>query len=449
MIEELATGTAKRNIRIAFHTLGCKLNFSETSTISREFKKDKFIHVNFDSPADVYVINTCSVTENAEKKFEVLTRKALRYNPKAFIAAIGCFAQLQPISLSSVKGVKLVLGANEKFKLKEYLIDLIEKPRSISHSCEIDTVTDFESSFSLGTRVRSFLKIQDGCDYKCSYCTIPKARGISRSDKLNNILKKIEQITAKGVKEIVLTGVNIGDYSERSKNGKGKCLNNFLDLLYAIEELEGPKRVRISSIEPNLLSDQIIEFISSSKVFVPHFHIPLQSGSDKILKRMKRRYLINHYKSRVKKIKELIPNACIGADVIVGFPGETDDDFLDTYNFINDLDISYLHVFTYSERPNTESINFSDVVSIEKRKKRSLLLRKLSSRKKNHFYKSQIGKSSNILLENENRKGYINGYTENFIRVRAPWDPNITNNLIKGNLEKIDSDGYVRYKVLI
>ncbi len=448
MIEDLTTRTNKKKIRIAFHTLGCKLNFSETSTISRDFNKDQFIHVGFDSPADVYVINTCSVTENADKRFEFLTRKVLRSNPNAFIAAIGCLAQLQPKLLSSIKGVKLVLGADEKFKLKDYLIDLIDKLKTLSHSCEINSVLNFESSFSLDTRTRSFLKIQDGCDYKCSYCTIPKARGISRSDNLTNILKNIQKITEEGVKEIVLTGVNIGDYGKILEKEKSDHSSSFLDLLHAIEDFKYSKRVRISSIEPNLISDQIIKLISNSKVFMPHFHIPLQSGSDKILNKMRRRYLTSYYKETVEKIKELIPHSCIGADVIIGFPGETDDDFLDTYNFINNIDLSYLHVFTYSERPGTESIKFSGVVNTEKRTQRSQSLRRLSNHKKNKFYKAQLGKKFEILLENQNNKGHIYGYTENYIRVRAPWDPSLKNQLIYGRLESIDNEGYARCKTL-
>ena len=446
MIEEKVIGNIDKKIRIAFHTLGCKLNFSETSAISRDFKNDNFIQVSFSSSADVYVINTCSVTDNADKKLKFLTRKVLRQNPNGFIAVIGCYAQLQPKSISSIYGVKLVLGADKKFKLKDYIVDLIAKSNNVFHSCEINSVLDFKSSYSLNSRTRSFLKIQDGCDYKCSYCTIPKARGISRSDSIENILENIKKITKKGIKEIVLTGVNIGDYGLLSENGQINRVSDFLKLLKAIENHKYSKRVRISSIEPNLLSDEIIDFFSTSKVFVPHFHIPLQSGSDKILNKMKRRYLSNYYEGRVKKIKKLIPNACIGADVIVGFPGESDDDFLDTYNFIKKIDLSYLHVFTYSERPGTESIKFPETVENNKASQRSILLRKLSDDKKNKFYTTQLGGKFNILLENINNKGYIYGYTENYIRVRAPWDPSLKNNLIYRELELVDSQGYVRFK---
>ncbi len=435
-----------KKIKIAFHTLGCKLNFSETSTISRDFKSDNFVQVSFSSFADVYVINTCSVTDNADKKLKFLTRKVLKQNSNAFVAVIGCYAQLQPKSISSINGVKLVLGADKKFKLKDYIIDLIAKSDKAFHSCEISSVFNFESSFSMDSRTRSFLKIQDGCNYKCTFCTIPKARGISRSDSIENILENIKKISIKRVNEIVLTGINIGDYGLQSKNGKTNRFSNFLKLLNSIENYKYSKRVRISSIEPNLLSDQIIEFFSKSKVFVPHFHIPLQSGSDKILNKMKRRYLSGYYKERIRKIKKLIPNACIGADVIVGFPGESEDDFLDTYNFISKIDLSYLHVFTYSERPGTQSIKFPEIVEIKKRAERSRLLRKLSENKKNKFYTSQLGKKFNILLENSNKKGYIYGYTENYIRVRLPWNPDLKNKLLYKELDFIDKEGYVRFK---
>lgn len=429
--------------RVAFYTLGCKLNFSETATISRDFKTDRFEQVAFDSPAEVYVINTCSVTENADRKFKGLVKKALRQNPDAFIAAIGCYAQLQPQELAEVSGVDLVLGATEKFKLIDYLGDLTKKPSGAVHSCEIGAANYYESSFSLDDRTRAFLKVQDGCDYKCRYCTIPRARGISRSDSLENIIKQALLITEKGIKEIVLTGVNIGDYG-KGEFGNKKHEHTFLDLITALDQIEALKRIRISSIEPNLLSDKVIDFVANSRAFVPHFHIPLQSGSDKILRKMKRRYLSGLYRDRVAQIKSLMPNACIGGDVIVGFPGETDEAFLETYNFIAGLDISYLHVFSYSERPNTEAITMGDVVPLAVRNKRSKMLRGLSAKKRRSFYEAQLGEKVNVLFEHENKKGYITGFSENYIKVRAPWDPHLANRIENLLLQEIDPEGYVR-----
>lgn len=429
--------------RVAFYTLGCKLNFSETATISRDFNTDRFEQVAFDSLAEVYVINTCSVTENADRKFKGLVKKALRQNPDAFIAAIGCYAQLQPQELAEVSGVDLVLGATEKFKLIDYLGDLTKKPSGAVHSCEIGAANYYESSFSLDDRTRAFLKVQDGCDYKCTYCTIPRARGISRSDSLENIIKQALLITEKGIKEIVLTGVNIGDYG-KGEFGNKKHEHTFLDLITALDQIEALKRIRISSIEPNLLSDKVIDFVANSRAFVPHFHIPLQSGSDKILRKMKRRYLSGLYRDRVAQIKSLMPNACIGGDVIVGFPGETDEAFLETYNFIAGLDISYLHVFSYSERPNTEAITIGDVVPLAVRNKRSKMLRGLSAKKRRSFYEAQLGEKVNVLFEHENKKGYITGFSENYIKVRAPWDPHLANRIENLLLQEIDPEGYVR-----
>jgi threonylcarbamoyladenosine tRNA methylthiotransferase MtaB len=429
--------------RVAFYTLGCKLNFSETATISRDFKTDRFEQVAFDSPAEVYVINTCSVTENADRKFKGLVKKALRQNPDAFIASIGCYAQLQPQELAEVSGVDLVLGATEKFKLIDYLGDLTKKPSGAVHSCEIGAANYYESSFSLDDRTRAFLKVQDGCDYKCTYCTIPRARGISRSDSLENIIKQALLITEKGIKEIVLTGVNIGDYG-KGEFGNKKHEHTFLDLITALDQIEALKRIRISSIEPNLLSDKVIDFVANSRAFVPHFHIPLQSGSDIILRKMKRRYLSGLYRDRVAQIKSLMPNACIGGDVIVGFPGETDEAFLETYNFIAGLDISYLHVFSYSERPNTEAITMGDVVPLAVRNKRSKMLRGLSAKKRRSFYEAQLGEKVNVLFEHENKKGYITGFSENYIKVRAPWDPHLANRIENLLLQEIDPEGYVR-----
>ena len=430
--------------RVAFHTLGCKLNFSETATIARDFSSDKFERVDFESPAEVYVINTCSVTENADKKFKGLVKKALQQNPEAFIAAIGCYAQLQPKALATIDGVDLVLGATEKFKLIDYLADLTKKTNGAIHSCEIADANFYESSYSIDDRTRAFLKVQDGCDYKCTYCTIPRARGISRSDSLENIINQALEITARGIKEIVLTGVNIGDYG-KGEFGNKKHEHTFLDLIKALDDIEALKRIRISSIEPNLLSDKIIDFVAQSRAFVPHFHIPLQSGNDEILKKMKRRYLSDLYIDRVSQIKTQMPDACTGGDVIVGFPGETDEMFLNTYQFLADLDISYLHVFSYSERPNTEAIEIDDVVPQIVRSKRSKMLRGLSVKKRRAFYEKQLGKKVKILFEHENKKGYITGFSENYVKVRAPWEPSLANSIKEVVLDTIDQEGFVRF----
>ena len=429
--------------RIAFHTLGCKLNFSETSTISRGFNSDQYQHVDFNKIADVYVINTCSVTDNADKRFKSLVNKVLKLNKKAFVAAIGCYAQLQPKELLSIKGVDLVLGANEKFNLPDYLNDLNKIEIGKIHFCEIDEVNEYVGSFSLNGRTRSFLKVQDGCDYKCTYCTIPNARGVSRSASLESIISSIEEISSTGVNEIILTGVNIGDFGKGENNNKNHK-HTFLELINALDNLKLIERIRISSIEPNLLKNEIIDFVSKSHCFVPHFHIPLQSGSDMILKKMKRRYLTPLYLDRVLKIKKLIPNACIGVDVIVGFPGESDDSFIDTYNFLKDLPISYLHVFTYSERKNTEAALMKNTIPINIRSKRSKMLRTLSVKKRRVFYESQLGKELNVLFEGENKKGYMYGFTENYIKVKSPWNPEYINKIIPLNLKKIDNEGYVR-----
>jgi threonylcarbamoyladenosine tRNA methylthiotransferase MtaB len=429
--------------RVAFYTLGCKLNFSESSTISRSFHPEKYNQVPFTSSADVYVINTCSVTDNADKKLYSLVKKALKKNPNGFISVIGCYAQLKPEKIAQIKGVDLVLGANEKFKLIEYLNDFSKKERGEVYSCEISEVNFYKSSYSIGDRTRSFLKVQDGCDYKCAYCTIPLARGISRSDNLDNIIITAKKIANQGVKEIVLTGVNIGDYG-KGEHGNKIHKHTFLDLISELDKLGLIDRIRISSIEPNLLKNKIIEFVANSNNFVPHFHIPLQSGSDNILKSMKRRYLTKLYSERINYIKKVMPNACIGADVIVGYPGETDEEFLKTYNYISSLDLSYLHVFKYSERTNTEAILIKDVVLENIRQKRSKMLRSLSLKKKRVFYESQLGKELNVLFENENKKGYLEGFTENYVKVRVPWNPSRVNTLKRGVLKSIDNDGYCR-----
>ena len=448
VMEKIAPLQVKKNInfiKVAFHTLGCKVNFSETSTISREFTSSHYQVVSFTSFADLYVINTCSVTENADKELSVLVKKALKKNPNAFIAVIGCYAQLKPHEIASLDGVDLVLGATEKFQIIEYVQNLEKNKSTQIYSCEIEEANFYHTSYSINERSRAFLKIQDGCDYKCSYCTIPKARGISRSDSLLNVINNAQKIADSGLKEIVLTGVNIGDYG-KGEFGNKKHGHTFLDLVKALENLKSVYRFRISSIEPNLLSEDIIKFIANSKRFVPHFHIPLQSGSDKILKSMKRRYLSSLYSEKIKQIRSLIPDACIGADVIVGYPSETDEDFLETYNYISGLEISYLHVFTYSERANTDAIKIKHKVDKLTQNKRSKMLRSLSIKKRRYFYESQLGKNHEVLFESENKKGYITGFTENYIRVRTPWNPALTNTLLRVKLDRIDDEGFVRIK---
>ena len=442
--ERQRTGEAKK---VAFYTLGCKLNFSETSTIARNFQDEGFDRVDFEEVADIYVINTCSVTENADKQFKQVVKKAMKLNDKAFVAAVGCYAQLKPEELAAVDGVDLVLGATEKFKITDYINDLSKNDMGEVHSCEIEEADFYVGSYSIGDRTRAFLKVQDGCDYKCTYCTIPLARGISRSDALDNVLKNAFEISQQGIKEIVLTGVNIGDYG-KGEFGNKKHEHTFLDLVKALDEVEGIERLRISSIEPNLLKNETIEFVSQSRTFVPHFHIPLQSGSNAILKKMKRRYLREVYTERVAKIREVMPHACIGVDVIVGFPGETDGHFLETYNFLNELDISYLHVFTYSERDNTEAAEMDGVVPANVRSKRSKMLRGLSVKKRRAFYESQIGTNRTVLFEGENKEGYIHGFTENYVKVKTPWNPELVNTLHEINLSRIDEDGSVRMEFL-
>lgn len=437
-----------QNHTVALTTLGCKLNFSETSTISRQFKNVGYSIVRFDEFSDIYVINTCSVTENADKQFKSYVSKALKINQDAFIIAIGCYAQLKPEELANVNGVDLVLGSKEKFKILDYLNDFKKNQSSKIHSCEISETNFYRSSFSIGDRTRSFLKVQDGCDYKCTYCTIPLARGISRSDKLDNILRAAKEISDSGIKEIVLTGVNIGDYG-KGEFGNKNHKNTFLELVTALDKVDGISRVRISSIEPNLLSNDIINFVSNSKKFVPHFHIPMQSGSDTILKLMKRRYLSKLYRDRINHVKQVMPNACIGADVIVGFPGESEEEFMETYNFIKSLDLSYLHVFTYSERDNTEAIGLNNVVPSNIRSKRSKLLRALSVQLKRKFYMSQLGTIKNVLFEPENRNGFIYGFSNNYVRIKTPWRSSIKDKIIPFELQNISDDGLVTGEVSI
>ena len=424
-------------MKVAFKTLGCKLNFSETSTISREFTKNGYEKVDFDKKSDIYIINTCSVTQNADKEFKYLVNKTKKNNPNAYVVAIGCYAQLKPKEISSIDGVDLVLGADKKFDILNYL-ELDKKISQNYHSCEISNVDKFKPSYSFGNRSRSFLKIQDGCDYQCSYCTIPLARGKSRSPSLNSVIDSIKVLIDKGAQEIVLTGVNIGDYGITKNINSRK--NNFLDLLNQISKINDLKRLRISSIEPNLLNNDIIDLVSECEKILPHFHIPLQSGSDKILKLMKRRYLRNIYEKRFDYIKKRIPNACIGSDVIVGFPGEDDLEFKETYDFLKSIDISYLHVFSYSERSNTTSVLINNKVSKNLKNKRSKLLRELSNSKKLKFYKKNIKNYHNVLFEKENKNGYIYGYTENYVRVKSLWSNSKQNKILNCYLDRIDSD---------
>ena len=439
------------NKNVAFYTLGCKLNFSETSTIARSFENEGFNRVEFSEKAEIYVINTCSVTENADKRFKTIVKQAQKKNENAFVIAIGCYAQLKPEELADVEGVDLVLGATEKFNITSYLNELLSQPTEPRtaqiHSCEIDEADFYVGSYSIGDRTRAFLKVQDGCDYKCTYCTIPLARGISRSDTLENVLKNAKEISDQDIKEIVLTGVNIGDYG-KGEFGNKKHEHTFLELVKALDEVEGIERLRISSIEPNLLKNETIDFVAQSNTFVPHFHIPLQSGSNKLLGLMRRRYRRELYVDRVEQIKETMPNACIGVDVIVGFPGETDELFLETYNFLNDLDISYLHVFTYSERDNTIAAEMEDVVPLKVRKKRSKMLRGLSAKKRRAFYESQLGNTLTVLFEGENKEGYIHGFTQNYVKVKMPWNPEFVNTLHEVTLTEIDEDGLVRFDLV-
>lgn len=429
--------------KVAFYTLGCKLNFSETSTIARNFEDEGYKRVEFENEPDVVVINTCSVTENADKRFKTIVKQAQKSNPDAFIIGIGCYAQLKPEELAEVNGVDLVLGATEKFKVTDYITDLTKNDFGEVHSCEIDEADFYVGSYSIGDRTRAFLKVQDGCDYKCTYCTIPLARGISRSDKLENVLKNAKEISEQGIKEIVLTGVNIGDYG-KGEFGNKKHEHTFLDLVKALDLVDGIDRVRISSIEPNLLKDETIDFVADSNCFVPHFHIPLQSGSNTLLKKMRRRYMRELYVDRVTRIKQTMPDACIGVDVIVGFPGETDELFLETFNFLNELDISYLHVFTFSERDNTPAAEMENAVPLKVRKKRSKMLRGLSAKKRRAFYESQLESTHEVLFEGENKSGYITGFTENYVKVKTFWNPELVNTKHQVILKEIDEDGVVK-----
>ncbi|MGA0197055.1 MAG: tRNA (N(6)-L-threonylcarbamoyladenosine(37)-C(2))-methylthiotransferase MtaB [Schleiferiaceae bacterium] len=432
---------------VAFHTLGCKLNFAETSTIAKDMVEGGFERVEFQDPADIYIINTCSVTENADRETRNIIGRALRANPDGFIVVVGCYAQLKPEQIMELPGVDLVLGATEKFNVRQFL-GALEKTQGDAevHSCEIENANTFVSSYSAGDRTRAFLKVQDGCDYKCTYCTIPLARGISRSDTLENVVAKAQEIAEAGIPEIVLTGVNVGDYG-KGEFGNKKHESTFLELVQALDAQVPVERMRISSIEPNLLRDEIITFTAQSQKFVPHFHLPLQSGSDTILKLMKRRYMTALYRKRVAAVKAANPDTCIGVDVIVGFPGETDELFAETYNLLNELDISYLHVFTYSERENTLAANMDGVVPIPERKRRNKMLRILSEKKKRAFYESQLGQVRPVLFEAENKEGFMLGYTDNYLRVKTYWNPQWANTTKSLKLNDIGPDGIVTLEV--
>jgi len=429
---------------VAFHTLGCKLNFSESSAIAKMFYEKGYEKRSFTEHSDVYVVNTCSVTEQADKECRSIVRSALNLNPEAFVAVIGCYAQLKPDEIAQIEGVDVVLGANDKFKLLEYVSEM-KRDKTLIRHCEVEETGFFVSTFSQGDRTRTFLKVQDGCDYSCTFCTIPKARGRSRSNTIENTLKTVQQIAASGIKEIVLTGVNLGDfgYGDLEDGGRNKRRETFYELIQVLDKTDGIERFRISSIEPNLLTDEIISFVAQSQKFVPHFHIPLQSGSNSILKLMKRRYLRELYASRVEKVKLEMPHACIGVDVIVGFPGETLDCFNETKLFLAGLDVNYLHVFTYSERDHTEAILLDGAVPMVERKRRNKDLRQLSARKLHAFYQSQKGRKVNVLLEQENKAGYIFGYSENYVRVKLPFEQHLRNQMIRLEIGETDHEGAV------
>ncbi|TAE93693.1 MAG: tRNA (N(6)-L-threonylcarbamoyladenosine(37)-C(2))-methylthiotransferase MtaB [Runella slithyformis] len=435
--------------KVAFYTLGCKLNYAETSTIGRMFEQRGYQKVDFNQNPDIFIINTCSVTENADKKCRKIVREAQAVNPDGYVAIIGCYAQLKPQEIADIPGVDAVLGAAEKFRLID-LLDGFVKPAQLQggrvFASPIEEATEYHVSYSLNDRTRTFLKVQDGCDYPCAYCTIPLARGKSRSDTIENVVQAAHEIAARGryaeaVKEIVLTGVNIGDFSSPAHEGSPK--QGFYELIQALDEVEGIARFRISSIEPNLLTDDIIAFVAQSKRFVPHFHVPLQSGSNKVLALMRRRYRRELYAERVQKIKTLMPHACIGVDVIVGHPGETKEAFLETYEFLNQLDISYLHVFTYSERPNTAALDIKPVVPVSQRADRSKMLHILSEKKRRAFYEAQLGKVQTVLFEDDVQNGQMQGFTQNYVRVTAKYDPLLINELKTVQLTQINADGLV------
>jgi len=419
----------KEQQRIAYHTLGCKLNFSETSTIARSFEEEGYTKTDFNQEADVYVINTCSVTENADKECKQLIRRVKKQNPLSTVVITGCYAQLKPERIATISGVDLVIGASEKFNVAKHVAEFKRTGEAKICSCDIEDVQGFHSSFSLHDRTRTFLKVQDGCDYSCTFCTIPLARGHSRSDTIQGVLDNVNELANTGVQEIVLTGVNLGDFG-KGYNGARSGEEHFFDLIKALDEKSRVPRFRISSIEPNLLTNDIIEFVAISKRFMPHFHIPLQSGSNALLGQMKRRYKRELYTERVEKIKSLMPHCCIGVDVIVGFPGETDEEFQATYDYLHQLDVSYLHVFTYSERENTAAITMNGVVPVSIRKERNAMLRNLSEKKMNYFTEQQRGNIRPVLFEHAEKNGLMEGYSDNYIRVSMPYNENAINSIM-------------------
>lgn len=427
---------------VAFHTLGCKLNFSETSTLARQFKNAGWEKKDFTEAADVYVINTCSVTENADKECRLMVSRARHLNPDGKVVVVGCYAQLKPDEIAGIPGVDLVLGAGEKFNILNFLAELHHAEHPVVMSCDIEQVHQFVSSWSSGDRTRTFLKVQDGCDYSCTFCTIPLARGQSRSDTIANVVTRVQALVQEGVKEIVLTGVNLGDFGIQDPTGRHT--ERFTELAYALEEVPGLKRIRISSIEPNLLTREVVELTARSEKFMPHFHIPLQSGSNEILSAMRRRYRRELYEEKVALIKSMIPHAAIGVDVIVGFPGETDQHFRETYDFLHALPVSYLHVFTYSERANTPAAAMSGVVPVHQRKERNKMLRNLSAKKLHDFTASQLGSVWPVLFEEEEQGGYMMGYTSNYIRVTVPYQKELVNNIVLCELTEIGSKGLVQ-----
>ncbi len=429
--------------KVAFYTLGCKLNFSETSAIGRMFEEQGYAKVNFTDRPDIFIINTCSVTDNADKKCRKVVREAKAISPESYIAIIGCYAQLKPVEISEIEGVDAVLGASEKFRLLE-LLDDFKKGATKVLASDIKEANTFNAAYSINDRTRTFLKVQDGCDYSCTFCTIPLARGNSRSDTIEHIVTEAIKIGNTGIKEVVLTGVNTGDFGIREGERKEK----FIDLIKALNEVEEISRFRISSIEPNLLTDEIIEFVARSKRFAPHFHIPLQSGSDDMLKQMKRRYLSDLYTNKVAKIRSLMPYASIGVDVIIGFPGETDEMFKTTYQYLTDLDISYLHVFTYSERPNTPAASMANVVPMDVRNQRSKQLRNLSEKKKRKFYAENIGREATVLFENDVENGLMQGFTENYIRIITTLDESNINQLATVQMKKLNFEGLMEVEEL-
>ena len=438
---------------VAFHTLGCKLNFSETSTIKRQFEDRGYAAINFEDGADIYVINTCSVTEFADKKCRYEVRRALKYSPDARIIVVGCYAQLKPDTIAEIPGVDLVLGAAEKFNILSYVDELSKSPgKGMVSAGAVSEANTFSDSFSFGDRTRSFLKVQDGCNYKCTFCTIPQARGKSRSDTISNVLINVNEIASLGTKEIVLTGVNLGDFGNGTEVIEGALPKKealFIDLIKELDKADVIDRFRISSIEPNLLTDEIIDFVETSQKFVPHFHIPLQSGSDKILRLMKRRYLRNLYSERVEKIRSVMPHACIGVDVIVGFPGESQDDFLETYHFLLGLDISYLHVFTYSERDNTPAGEMEDVVPMHERRERNLSLRNLSIKKRREFYEKYQHTVRPVLFEHSTVAGMMSGFTDNYIKVLVPLEEDLINTIQPVRLIDIDDEQEAMYAGIV